>query len=69
MVSSELVHLVDDDEGVRQSLAFSLATAGLAVRVYDSATAFLAGLESLQPGCIVTDVRMTIWSDVPARSP
>ncbi len=58
MVSSALVHLIDDDEGVRQSLAFSLATAGLAVRIYESGTAFLDALATLQPGCIVSDVRM-----------
>jgi two-component system response regulator FixJ len=52
------VHLIDDDEGVRQALAFSLATAGLAVRVYESAVAFLDTLGTLQPGCIVSDVRM-----------
>ena len=58
MASNAVVHVIDDDADVRQSLAFLLATAGLAVRVYDSATAFLASLEGLQPGCIVSDVRM-----------
>lgn len=58
MASSSLVHLIDDDEGVRQSLAFSLATAGFAVKVFESGTAFLDALEDLPPGCIVTDVRM-----------
>src|SRR6202020_279643 len=37
---------------------FLLATAGLAVRVYESGVAFLAALGTLQPGCIVSDVRM-----------
>jgi two-component system, LuxR family, response regulator FixJ len=55
---STVVHLIDDDDGVRQSLAFLLATAGLAVRVYESGVAFLAALGTLQPGCIVSDVRM-----------
>lgn len=58
MANNAVVHVIDDDADVRQSLAFLLATAGLAVRVYDSATAFLASLEGLQPGCIVSDVRM-----------
>jgi len=56
--SSAVVHLIDDDAGVRQSLAFLLTTAGLAVRVYASAMAFLEALDSLQPGCIISDVRM-----------
>ncbi|AIQ93634.1 Two-component nitrogen fixation transcriptional regulator FixJ [Methylobacterium oryzae CBMB20] len=51
------MHIVDDDLAVRQSLAFLLATDGLAVQVHDSATAFLAaGTDRV--GCIVTDVRM-----------
>jgi len=53
-----VVHLIDDDDGVRQSLAFLLTTAGLAVRVHESAAAFLKMLPKAQPGCIVTDVRM-----------
>jgi len=53
-----VVHLIDDDEGVRQAVAFLLSSAGLAVRVHESAVAFLEALPSLQPGCIVSDVRM-----------
>ncbi len=58
MASSAMVHLIDDDEGVRQSLAFLLAASGMAVRVYESGLAFLDALGPLQPGCIVSDVRM-----------
>src|SRR3954468_16015567 len=54
----DIVHVIDDDAGVRQSLAFLLSTAGLAVRVHDSATSFPAVLAGSQDGCIVTDVRM-----------
>jgi two-component system response regulator FixJ len=58
MPDSFVVHIVDDDEAVRQSLAFLLSTAGIPVRVYESATSFLAALASLQAGCLITDVRM-----------
>ncbi len=58
MQDSRIVHIVDDDEAVRQSLAFLLSSAGLAVRVYDSATAFLAGLSGITGGCLITDIRM-----------
>jgi len=58
MSDSFVVHIIDDDEAVRQSLAFLLSTAGVAVRVYDSATSFLDALPSLQSGCLITDVRM-----------
>jgi two-component system response regulator FixJ len=59
VAASQIVHVIDDDLDVRQSLAFLLSTAGLAVRVYDSALAFLAAAEAgLQDGCIVSDIRM-----------
>ena len=58
MPANRVVHIVDDDEAVRQSLAFLLSSAGLAVRLYDSAAAFLAGLSGAQGGCLITDVRM-----------
>jgi two-component system, LuxR family, response regulator FixJ len=54
---TNVVHLIDDDDGVRLALAFLLTSSGFAVRVYESASAFLDSLP-VQPGCIVTDVRM-----------
>jgi len=56
--NSEVVHVIDDDADVRQSLAFLLSTAGIAVRVHESAVAFLQALPTIEGGCIVTDVRM-----------
>ena len=56
--TSAVVHLVDDDESVRHSVSFLLATAGFAVRVYESGSALLDSVETLQPGCVVSDVRM-----------
>ncbi|MDR3507889.1 MAG: response regulator FixJ [Caulobacteraceae bacterium] len=53
-----LVHVIDDDDAVRDSLAFLLDTADFLVRTYESADAFLAKLPTLDPGCIITDVRM-----------
>jgi two-component system, LuxR family, response regulator FixJ len=53
-----LVHLIDDDEDVRRALAFLLGTAGLAVKVYESASTFLEKCDDFQSGCIVSDVRM-----------
>ena len=58
MPASRIVHVIDDDADVRQSLAFLLSTTGLAVRVYDSAVAFLKVLPEIEEGCIVTDIRM-----------
>lgn len=57
-MASQVVHVIDDDSDVRQSLAFLLSTAGLAVRVHDSATSFLQVLPEIHNGCVVTDIRM-----------
>ena len=53
-----VVHVVDDDPAMRDSLAFLLDTAGHEARLYASAVAFLADEGRGAPGCIVTDVRM-----------
>ncbi|SDA99046.1 response regulator FixJ [Mesorhizobium qingshengii] len=58
MTANDLVHVVDDDVDVRKSLGFLLATADFAVRLHESATAFLATATGDLDGCIVTDVRM-----------
>lgn len=52
------VFVVDDDEGVRNSLRFLLKSVGLATRVLASASEFLEVYKAAQPGCLVLDVRM-----------
>ena len=58
MSGNPVVHIVDDDEAVRHSLAFMLGSTGLSVRLYESARAFLNLLDPSAHGCLVTDVRM-----------
>ncbi len=58
MTADAIVHVVDDEEAVRASVAFLLDTAGLGSRQYDSAAALLVCADRLEPGCIVTDIRM-----------
>jgi two-component system, LuxR family, response regulator FixJ len=53
-----VVHVIDDDEAMRQSLAFLLATVGMEVQTYESAIAFLDAAPKLKTGCVITDVRM-----------
>ena len=53
-----VVHVIDDDEAMRQSLAFLFRTARIYAETYKSASAFLSALPQLKVGCIVTDVRM-----------
>lgn len=58
MLSDLVVHVVDDDAAVRDSIAFLLDSCGVASRTYEAAAALLARGSDLEPGCIVTDVRM-----------
>lgn len=58
MTSEVLVHVIDDDEAMRESLRFLLESAGFAAQTYETATLFLDTATSLVGGCIVTDVRM-----------
>jgi len=58
MSNDAVVHVVDDDLAVRQSLSFLIATEGLPVRLHESASAFLDHVKQAAAGCIVTDVRM-----------
>jgi two-component system response regulator FixJ len=58
MPADGVVHIIDDDIDVRQSLAFLLSVTGLAVRIHESAVSFLEVLPEIKSGCIVTDIRM-----------
>jgi len=58
MANEPVVHIVDDDAAIRDSLAFLLDTASVVSKTYESAAALLARAPNLEPGCIVTDVRM-----------
>jgi len=59
-----IVHVIDDDPAIRQSVAFTLTSSGFAIKVYNSAIAFLAGIRTVEPGCILTDVTMPGMSGV-----
>jgi len=62
--AQRVVHVIDDDEGLRESLAFLLRSAALEVRSFDSAKAFLDGLPDAALGCVITDVRMPDMSGI-----
>jgi len=57
-VQAPTVFVVDDDEGVRNSMRFLLKSVGLATRVLPSASEFLDTYKPSHPGCLVLDVRM-----------
>ncbi len=55
---SPLVHLIDDDEAVRASLALLIGTVGLRVQTWDDPQAFIKDFDRQNIGVIVLDVRM-----------
>ena len=57
-MADAIVHVIDDDAALRDSLAFLLGSAGLLVRSFESAQAFLQEIASIELGCVVTDIRM-----------
>ena len=64
MSAKDLVHIIDDDDALRDSLLFLLSTAGIEAKSYDSATAYLIDAQRGTSGCIVTDVRMPGMSGI-----
>lgn len=58
MANEGIVHVIDDDAAVRDSLKFLLEAALLPVRTYESAADFLKALPGVATGCVITDVRM-----------
>lgn len=51
-----VIAIVDDDEGVRTSLASLVRSLGYDARTYGSGVDFLQ--DSLKPACMITDIQM-----------
>ena len=64
MKSDDVVHVIDDDEAMRSSLAFLLRSTKVEVQTYESASIFLKNLPKIKAGCVVTDVRMPGMSGI-----
>ena len=58
MPSKGKVYVIDDDEAMRDSLKFLLASTGFDVILFESAQIFLDALPDLAFGCVLSDVRM-----------
>lgn len=54
------VYVVDDDESVRDSLAFMLEEHDFNVTTFDDGQMFIEQVDISQPGCVVLDSRMPI---------
>ena len=59
-----IVYVIDDDDALRESLAFLLGTAQFSVQSFASAKEFLETLPAVKKGCIITDVRMPDLSGI-----
>lgn len=57
-VQSPVIHVVDDDEAVRQALALLIGTVGLRVQTWADPLAFVDGFDRQGIGAVVLDVRM-----------
>jgi two-component system response regulator DctR len=57
-MSEGTVHVVDDDDAIRDALAWLLRSRGVPARTWPSAEAFLADWSEEMRGCLVLDVRM-----------
>ncbi len=60
-VDRGVVHVIDDDEPVRQAIELLLLSAGYSAQAHRSGVAFLEALADLNMqtiGCVLTDVRM-----------
>ncbi|CAN5584021.1 response regulator FixJ [soil metagenome] len=58
MVDKRMIHIVDDEEAIRRSAGFMLRTSGYAVTTFASGAAFLRDAKTVEPGCVLLDVRM-----------
>jgi two-component system response regulator FixJ len=64
VTTETVIHIVDDEEQVRNSLAFLLTVSGYTVRIHTSATGFLQLAPELKSACLITDLRMPDMSGV-----
>jgi two-component system response regulator DctR len=57
-MTAPLAHLIDDDDAIRDALAWLLRSRGIDSRAWNSAESFLADYQSDMAGCLVLDMRM-----------
>lgn len=58
MSEKSIVHIVDDEDAVRTSLATLLELHGFSPRVYESGSEFLSRVDSAATGCALIDLKM-----------
>ncbi|TCO80849.1 LuxR family two component transcriptional regulator [Plasticicumulans lactativorans] len=69
MTTASIVHVVDDDPALRDSLKWLLESVGLTAHVHANAQEFLAGWQDPGvPACLLLDVRMPGMGGLQAQS-
>lgn len=58
MADKTVIHVIDDDAAIRDSLVFLLDVNGFQPEAFESSNAFLSRAASDAPACIVSDIRM-----------
>ena len=58
MNDKTVIHVIDDDQAMRDSLSFLLDVNGFNVQVYESADAFLRQIDLNSARCVISDIRM-----------
>ena len=58
MTDKTVIHVIDDDAAMRDSLAFLLDVNGFQPQVYESADAFLGAADRAALDCVISDIRM-----------
>ncbi len=62
MDKGQIIHIVDDDAAIRDSLSILLKTSGLTAATYPDAQAFLNSYDPTKSGCLVLDIHMPVMS-------
>ena len=58
MADKTVIHVIDDDAAIRDSLAFLLDVNGFRPEVFESSNEFLSQAAGDAPACVVSDIRM-----------
>jgi two-component system response regulator FixJ len=58
MSKANVIHVIDDDAIIRDSVGLVLTRNGFCVQTHDSASDFLDHVDTASAGCVVTDVCM-----------
>jgi len=58
MTHENMIHIVDDDDAIRQSLSLLMKSEGISVIVYESAEDFINNYKPVKSECLLLDIRM-----------